>query len=215
MHAHDVGQPEPEHGRERDDVRREQPAHGTTSPFNSASRAVPMPEIASSSSIERNAPCCCRYATIFSAVTGPMPGSVSSCSAVAELSDTGPLAAAAPPPAPPATAPRTGTTICWPSATGAAKLTPLRPAFRASPPAAATAAATRDPGGRRTSPGRRTAPTTSTTSRLAATGTDDRGTTGSTCSGDAAPDALEWRHTTTSTTTASSAAAANRRAPTL
>ena len=55
-----------------------------------------MPGIASRSSTERNGPCCSRKATIFCAVTGPMPGKVSSCSALAELSEIGPPAACRP-----------------------------------------------------------------------------------------------------------------------
>ena len=65
---------------------------------------------------------------IFCAVTGPTPGNVSSCSAVAELRETGPRRA--PPPRPrrgrrDRRATR-GTSTCWPSETGAAKLTPAR-----------------------------------------------------------------------------------------
>src|SRR6185437_12410989 len=79
---------------------------GTTSPFSCASLPAPIPGTPSSSSSERNAPCACRYSTIFSAVDGPIPGSASSCSAVAEFRSTGavgdgvPPAAAAAPAAP-------------------------------------------------------------------------------------------------------------------
>ena len=79
--------------------------------------------------------------------TGPTPGRPSSCSSVAVLRCTGPCAAPAAPAAPataPA-APRRGTTTCSPSATGAARLTAARSAFRVAPPARASASAMRAP----------------------------------------------------------------------
>src|SRR5262245_6417563 len=99
---------------------------------------------------------------IFAAVLGPIPGSASSCSSVAALSETGPLD---PELDPAPAAPRTGTTTCCPSASGAARFTPIRAARRVTPPAAATASATRDPVETLYRPGLRTAPTTSTTTR--------------------------------------------------
>jgi P27 family predicted phage terminase small subunit len=77
-----------------------------------------------------------------------MPGSESSCSAVATLSCTGP--AGAEPPAPSTGTPcaaataagsRAGTTSCPPSATGAARFTPAGSALFARPPARASEAA--------------------------------------------------------------------------
>ena len=46
-------------------------------------RAGPMPGTSSRSSTDRNGPCAVRQSTIFWAVTGPIPGSSSSCSTVA------------------------------------------------------------------------------------------------------------------------------------
>ena len=63
-----------------------------------------MPGIASRSSTARNGPCAWRQSRIFCAVTGPIPGSASSCSSVALARLTFAPAAAAPP-APPAAAP--------------------------------------------------------------------------------------------------------------
>ena len=47
----------PSDGAADDDVRGQDPAHGTASPFRSAIRAGPMPGIASSASTEVNGPC--------------------------------------------------------------------------------------------------------------------------------------------------------------
>ena len=99
----------------------------------------------------------CGTATIFCAVTGPTPGSASSCSAVAALSETGRPAARrrrarGARPQPPAAA-HAGTSTCCPSETGAARFTPSRSALRVKPPARATASATREPAGSRTRPG--------------------------------------------------------------
>ena len=59
--THRVAQREPESTGRDDHVRRQHARpHGTTSPCRSASRAGPMPGIASSSSTEWNAPCCVR-----------------------------------------------------------------------------------------------------------------------------------------------------------
>src|SRR5919204_3461979 len=99
---------------------------------------------------------------IFFAVTGPMPGSESSWSAVAVLRWTGPVAGAPEVATPAGAAPRRGTTTCSPSASGAATFTSSSCALRVGPPARATASAIRAPRGSRYSPGRRTAPTTST-----------------------------------------------------
>src|SRR5690349_22587920 len=151
---------------------------------------------------------------IFCAVTGPMPGSVSSCSAVAALSDTGPLVP--PPPAEPAApdAPRGATSTCWPSASGAARLTALRSARRVSPPARATASATRAPRGSRYRPGRATAPATSTTISRGVVGAAGR--IGATRSGAAvAPVPPWWRRTKTNAARATSARPAMRRCVTL
>ena len=95
---------------------------------------------------------------------GPDAGSASSCSSVALAeahlrSRTGDGTATPPPPAPRA-ARAAGMTICWPSATGAARFTSVRSARRPGPPARSSASATRAPSGTRTSPARRTTPTT-------------------------------------------------------
>src|SRR3954469_3424908 len=126
-----------------------------------------MPGTASSSSTDEKAPCFVRKSAIFCAVTGPTPGSVSSSSSVAVLSETGAAAApGAPPPAAGApTWPRVGTTTCSPSTSGAARFTCARSAFLVAPPARMTASAIREPCASRYRPGRRTAPTTSTTTR--------------------------------------------------
>ena len=86
---------------------------------------------------------------IFAAVAGPIPGNVSSCSGEALFRSTGapgaePEAAGVPAPAAPA-APRSGTTTCSPSASGAARLTCASSARRVVPPARATASAIRVP----------------------------------------------------------------------
>ena len=60
-------------------------------------------------------------------------------------------------------APFSGTTICWPSTTGAARFTAASSALTVGPPAISSASVTRAPAGRRTTPGERTAPHTYTT----------------------------------------------------
>ena len=105
------------------------------------------------------------------AVTGPMPGSVSSSAWSAVLRST--LAGAAGRRAGQGrwTAGRPGrgrgtsrpTTICSPSTSGRARLRPAVSTPGRAPPAAARASITRDPGGSSTIPGRRTLPATSTT----------------------------------------------------
>ena len=57
-------------------------------------------------------------------------------------------------------APLSGTTICWPSEIGAARLTAASSALAVGPPATSSASVTRAPAGRRTTPGERTAPHT-------------------------------------------------------
>ena len=57
-------------------------------------------------------------------------------------------------------APRSGTTICWPSVTGAARFTAASSALAVGPPATSRASVTRAPAGSRTTPGARTAPHT-------------------------------------------------------
>ena len=67
-----------------------------------------------------------------SVVIGPIPGSSSNCSSVAEFRWTFPAGTGTPSPvgsAGPASAPRRGTTNCWPSATGGAKLPLFRSRF--------------------------------------------------------------------------------------
>jgi hypothetical protein len=64
-----------------------------------------------------------------------------------------------------ATAVRDGTTICWPSASRAARLTASRFARRRAPPARRTASSTRAPRAASTRPDGRTAPATCTTER--------------------------------------------------
>src|SRR5581483_4848783 len=170
--AHDVRERQPDNGGAGHDVRGQDAAHGMSSPFHSASRAGPMPGIASSSSIERKAPCCCRYATIFCAVVGPTPGSASSCSAVAAFSEIGADGVVDPS----GTSPDdgadavVGTSTCSPSDTGAARSSPAWSAFAVSPPARATASATRAPCSRWIRPGSRTAPSTSTTTEAVTAG---------------------------------------------
>ena len=117
-----------------------------------------------SSSIEPKPPWASRYSTIRSASVGPMPSTSSSCSAVAvERWICAPGVAAAPSGAEPAADPPfTGTTICWPSWTFAARFTSVRSARRVGPPARSSADATRVSGGTRIRPGRRTAPATCT-----------------------------------------------------
>src|SRR6266571_3793692 len=94
---------------------------------------------------------------IFCAVTGPTPGSASSCSSVALFRWTGPAGtepAPAPAPAPvlaTAADPRRGTTICSPSATRAAPTT-LTYSFATA--TARAGAATRTGGGTAEWPGR-------------------------------------------------------------
>ena len=79
-----------------------------------------------------------------SVVTGPTPGNASSCSAVAvfwstgAIGDGGPEGAVAATPDP---AVRLGTSTCWPSARGAARLTSVESAFAVVPPARPTASA--------------------------------------------------------------------------
>src|SRR5262249_26035629 len=80
-------------------------AHGGTRSRNCSMRAGPMPGIASRSSTDVNGPWVWRQSTIFSAVTGPTPGSSSSWSTVAtaRLTLPGPAPTAdvpTPPPAP-------------------------------------------------------------------------------------------------------------------
>ena len=90
----------------------------------------------------RNGPWAVRQSTIFCAVTGPIPGSESSCSIVAEERLT--LTPAEPAPvtptladaAPGGVATRAGTTICMPSTSGAARLINATSARRVGPPAA-------------------------------------------------------------------------------
>src|SRR5471032_160041 len=144
-----VGAGKPDHERRSEHVSRQDARHGTTSGRRSASRAGPMPGIASSPSTEVKGPCACRYSMIFCAVTGPTPGSVSSCSAVAELRETGPVVPEGAPAAPTEGEPRAATSTCSPSASGAARLTAVRSARRASPPARAIASATREPSSNR------------------------------------------------------------------
>ncbi len=63
-----------------------------TSSLSCSTRAGPMPGTSSRSSTEPNGPCAVRQSTIFCAVTGPIPGSSSSCSrvAIARLTFTAP-----------------------------------------------------------------------------------------------------------------------------
>jgi hypothetical protein len=130
-----------------------------------------------------NLPLACRQATIAAAITGPTPGRVSNCCTVAvfrliicagpplagrdaELVGTGavdpgltelpntagwPLTGASP------------TTICSPSSTWRAILSPMVSAPSVVPPAAFSASAIRAPGASVTSPGVCTRPTTLTT----------------------------------------------------
>ena len=56
---HDVREREARDSRSCDDVRRQDPTHGTTSPLRSAMRAGPIPGIASSASTDVNGPCSC------------------------------------------------------------------------------------------------------------------------------------------------------------
>src|SRR4051794_10929984 len=100
------------------------------------------------------------------ASTGPIPGSASRSATVAVLRSTGPAAAAPEGPAPDAPAPDdpgVPTAICCPSETTAARLTAEASVPGTSPPAAATASATREPVGTVTRPGWTTRPTTETT----------------------------------------------------
>src|SRR4051794_11670208 len=102
-----------------------------------------------------------------------MPSSVSSWPTVAFErligADGGPAPGAADAaPAAATAAPRRGTTTCCPSCSGAARLTAVGSPRRDIPPAASTAAATREPAGTRWIPGRATSPSTSTTREPAA-----------------------------------------------
>src|SRR3954468_15862558 len=103
---------------------------------------------------------------IAAARTGPTPFSVSSVgsSAVWMLPSV-----VGPPGTPPVTgaplgaaAPFLGTRICWPSVSGAARLSKVRSALSSAPPARSTASITRSPGANSNTPGLRTAPATST-----------------------------------------------------
>ena len=117
------------------------------------------------------APCCSRQAMMLAAVTGPTPGSCSSCAWVARLrSIAGPgrsaglgVGSARPSRTSPAGCRSVPITICWPSVNSWARLSSSGSADRVSPPAASIASWTRAPEGSRTSPGRRTAPSTCTT----------------------------------------------------
>jgi len=116
------------------------------------------------------------------ASTGPTPGSPSSWSSVAVLRSTSPPPPAPPPPpegapGPAAVPPRpvTPTSTCSPSVSSRAKLMVVRSTPGKTPPAAASASATLDPGGSRTSPGRRTRPATWTTTSAAPTAADPLG----------------------------------------
>src|SRR3984957_975514 len=155
-----------------------------TSGRSFSSRPGPMPSTSPSWSTLVNFPLAFRQATIAAARTGPTPGRVSNCSTVAVLrliSAVGaPLAGrgleldgsgAAEPGLTelPRTAgcPFTGaipTTICSPSSTCRAMLSPLVSAPSVLPPAAFSASAMRAPGASVTRPGVCTRPTTLTTS---------------------------------------------------
>src|SRR6478609_2188637 len=122
-----------------------------------------------------------RHSTIADAVTGPTPGSASSCSTVAALRSTGapgaglvsagPAGADAEPGGVLTELPMAGgrpggaampTTICSPSATRRAMFNPVMSAPSNAPPAASRASAIRAPDPSVTSPGVRTSPTTLT-----------------------------------------------------
>ena len=105
-------------------------------------------------------------------------------------------------------APRSGTTICWPSATGAARLTAAISALAVGPPATSSASVTRAPAGSRTTPGERTAPQTYTTTSGAAEGAGSEASAAPAADGDAgdetgasttacASDGPAWRGSTT------------------
>ncbi len=79
-------------GRRRGNLSRA--CHGRTNGRRSANRRAPMPRTSRSSSTDRKPPLRVRWSMICRARTGPTPGRVSSCSAVAVLRLTGPVAAA-------------------------------------------------------------------------------------------------------------------------
>ena len=158
-------------------------AHRTqTRSLSASSFFGPIPVTRPRSSTLANGPLASRSATIFAAVDGPTPGSVSRSAASAVLMSTGPEDGAAgdPPIAEPACpsaggAPPdfayssfVGTTICSPSWTCRARLTASEAALPRSPPAASRAATTREPGCSSYTPGLRTAPTTWTHTAAAA-----------------------------------------------
>src|SRR3954447_10989955 len=116
--------------------------------------------------MDANGPCSVRYWMIAAASTGPTPFSVSSVGSSAVLMLT---SVVGPPGTPPVTgaplgaaAPFLGTRICWPSVSGAARLSKVRSALSSAPPARSTASITRSPGANSNTPGLRTAPATST-----------------------------------------------------
>ena len=99
------------------------------------------------------------------AVTGPIPSIVSRSSTVAVPRLIGPSVAAdddAAAVVDPLGA-FSGTTTCWPSASGAARLIAFGSASAVGPPARSTASVTREPEAKRYTPGRPTAPATWTT----------------------------------------------------
>ena len=144
-----VREREPGDGRADDDVRGQQPAHGTTSPFRSAIRAGPMPGIASSASTDVNGPCCLAVGDDLlrghradagqrvellggrRAERDRAAGSAGTCRG------RGAAGRAA-----------RGDEHLLAVGDGAARLTAVRSARRVSPPARATASATREPCGR-------------------------------------------------------------------
>jgi hypothetical protein len=83
------------------------PPHTVTRLRSFSKRAGPMPSTSPNWSTLVNFPLASRHATIAAAVTGPMPGSVSSCSTLAVLRSIGPAAG-------PLGEPDAGGAVGWP-----------------------------------------------------------------------------------------------------
>ncbi len=156
-------------------------AHGptvTSGRIFSRAAAPSTLRVPRSSTVENR--CCCRAATILAAVTGPTPGSVSSCSGVAALRSMRPGAVDPPPGAGPARAPPGPPPAVGLAADGDVHLVavlergrevelPIRAVGVHARPEAARRGDRRRrsarPGGSRYTPGATTAPPTSTTTR--------------------------------------------------
>ena len=121
--------------------------HGATSSRSCSSRAGPMPGTRRAPPPRRSRRAPGGKSRIFCAVTGPTPGSASSCSSVAVVEahlDRRARTCRSGRPAPPSAA-RRGTTTCAPSASGAARLISASSAFASRRRRAATASAMRLP----------------------------------------------------------------------